>query len=245
MLNSRSVSFNLKATEFNSLGTPNCSVLSPFLFNVYMSKFDRFLELLIVQTNSRLVAKGNNEWSLMVKNPLKIKNFFLDRVEYLRLSKELFKNAKKSNISSGIITKMGCQLLYVRHINDFIIGYYGKKSDTKEPLKRMEMFIRSNLQLNCTSFKLINACSNYVDYLGFRIKCLKKKTFYTKNRSVRAFEKLKNRLFMRKLIENSTYLKTLEWSGSKFYRKVVDQTIRDPQQIFVKLGIDLKSVLAQ
>lgn len=245
MLNSQSVSFNLKATEFNSLGIPNCSVLSPFLFNVYMIKFDRFLELLMVQTNRRLIAKENNELSLMVKSPLKIKNFFLNRVEYLRLSKELFKNAKKSNIRPGIITKMGSQLLYVRHINDFIIGYYGKKSGIKEPLKRIEMFIRSNLQLNCTSFKLINACTNYVDYLGFSIKCSKKRTFYTKKRSVRAFEKLKNRLFTRKLIENSTYLKTLEWSGSKFYRKVVGQTIRDPQQIFVELGIDLKSALAQ
>ena len=52
-------------------------------------------------------------------------------------------------------------------------------------------------------------------------------------------------MFTRKLIENSTYLKTLEWSGSKFYRKVVGQTIRDPQQIFVELGIDLKSALAR
>lgn len=243
MLNSRSVSFNLKATEFNSLGAPDRSVLSPFLFNVYMTKFDRFLELLSVQIKSKSVAKGNNECYLMEKNPLKIKNFFLNRVEYLQLSKKLFKNAKKSKIRSSIITKMGCQLWYVRYIHDFIIGYCGKKSDIKEPLKRIEMFIRSNLQLNCTCFKLINAYSNHVDYLGFSIKCSKKKTPDIKSRSARAFEKLKNRLLMRKLIENSTYLKTLEWSGFKFYRKIVDQTIRDPQQIFVKLGINLKSVL--
>lgn len=210
MLNSRSVSFSLKAIEFNSLGTPNYSVLSPFLFNVYMIKLDRFFELLIEQTNSRAVAKENNEWSLMVKNPLKIKNFFVNRVEYLRLSKELFKNAKKNNIKSDILTKKSCQLLYVRHIHDFVIGYYGKKSDINETLKRLEIFIKSNLQFNCTSFKLINACGNCVDYLGFSIKCSKKKTFYTKSRLVHAFEKLKNRLLMRRLIENSTYLKTLE-----------------------------------
>ena len=243
MLNSRSVSFNIKATEFNSLGAPDCSVLSPFLFNVYMVKFDRFLELLSVQTKSEAIAKKNNECYLMEKNSLKIKNFFLNRVEYLQLSKKLFNNAKKGKVRSSIITKMGCQFLHVRYIHDFVIGYCGKKSYIKEPLKRIEMFIRSNLQLNCTSFKLINACSNHVDYLGFSLKCSKKRIPDTKSRSACAFDKLKNRLFMRKLIENSTYLKTLEWSGFKFYRKIVDQIIRDPQQTFVKLGINLKSVL--
>lgn len=243
MLNSRSISFNLKVTEFNSLGIPNGSVLSPFLFDMYMIKLDRFLELLMEQTNSKSTIKKNNERSLWVKNPLKIKNFFLNRIEYLQLSKKLLKNAKKNKMRSDIVTKMGCKLLYVRHIDDFIIGYSGKKSDVKEPLKRIEMFIKSNLQLNCAGFKLSNACSNYVNYLGFSIKCSKKETVLSKRRSVHAFEKLKNRLRTRKLIENSAYLKILEWSGSKFYRKIIDQTIRDPQQIFIKLGINLKSVL--
>lgn len=157
MLNSRSVGFNLKVAEFNSLGTPNRSVLSPFLFNIYMTKFDRFLESLMVQINRKSIVGKNNECSLMVKNTLKKKAFFLNRIEYLQLSKELFKKAKKSKDRSETITKMGCKLFYVRHIDNFIIGYYGKKSDVKEPLKRIEMFIRSNLQLNCTSFKLINA----------------------------------------------------------------------------------------
>ena len=243
MLNSRSVSFNLKVAEFNSLGTPNGSVLSPFLFNMYMTKLDRFLELLIAQTNSKLIVKKNNEWSLMVKNPLKIKNFFLNRIEYLQLSKKLFKNAKKNKIRPDVITKMGCKLFYIRHIDNFIIGYSGKKSDVKEPLNRIEMFIKSNLQLNCTSFKLSNACNSYVNYLGFSIRCSQKKILSSKHRSVRTFEKLKNRLRTRKLIENSTYLKILEWSGSKFYRKIMDQTIRDPQQILIKLGVNLKSAL--
>lgn len=131
-------------------------------------------------------------------------------MEYLQLSKKLSKNAKKSKTRSGITTKMGCRLMYVRYIDAFLIGYYGKKSDVKEPLKRIEVFIKSNLQLNCTSFKLSNVYSHYVDYLGFNIKCLQKETVPNKHRSVRAFEKLKNRLHMRKLIENSTYLKILE-----------------------------------
>lgn len=245
MLNSRSISFNLKVAEYNSLGTPHGSVLSPFLFNIYMAKFDRFLELLIVQINSKSIATKNNEWLLIVKNPLKIKNFFLNRVEYLQLSKKLFKNAKKNKIRSEIIAKMSCKLFYVRHIDDFIIGYSGKKSDVKKPLKRIEMFIKSNLQFNCTSFKLSNACSNYVNYLGFSIKCSEKEIVPSKHRSARAFEKLKNRLRVRKLIENSAYLKLLEWSGFKFYRKIIDQTIRDPQQIFTKLGINLKSALTR
>lgn len=77
------------------------------------------------------------------------------------------------------------------------------------------------------------------------MKCSKKRIVPSKNRYARVFTKLKNRLLTRKLIENSKYLKTLEWSGFKFYRKIIYQTIRDPQQIFVKSGISLKSALAR
>lgn len=140
---------------------------------------------------------------------------------------------------------MGFKLSYVRYMDDFITGYYGKKSDVKESLKRIETFIKSNLQLNCTRFKLINARSSYVDYLGFRLKCLKKEKASSQNRLTRAFDKLKNRLLTRKLIENSRYLKILEWAGFKFYRKIVEQVIRDPQQIFVKQGVEFTNMLAQ
>ena len=85
MLNSRSVSFNIKATEFNSLGAPDCSVLSPFLFNVYMVKFDRFLELLSVQTKSEAIAKKNNECYLMEKNSLKIKNLIEKNFSFVKV----------------------------------------------------------------------------------------------------------------------------------------------------------------
>lgn len=245
MLNSRSVYFNITAVECNSLGTPKGSVLSPFLFNVYMTKFDRFLESLGVQTSNKSTIANNIEWLQSVKNSVKIKYFFFSRMERLKLWRESFKKFKKNKTRSEIITEMGFKLSYVRYMDDFITGYYGKKSDVKESLKRIETFIKSNLQLNCTRFKLINARSSYVDYLGFRLKCLKKEKASSQNRLTRAFDKLKNRLLTRKLIENSRYLKILEWAGFKFYRKIVEQVIRDPQQIFVKQGVEFTNMLAQ
>jgi hypothetical protein len=234
MLNVQSIDFRIQMSESNSLVTPHGSVLSPFFFNVYMTKFDRFIESLILETANK---------SMMVKNPLHIRFFFLDRVQYLQLGSQLPKETKKNNSKTKQIFKTGFKLLYVRHINHFLFGYYGQKGEIKELSKRIEAFFKLNLHLNCIRFKFINVYSNCVNYLGFKLRYQKKQETLIKNKTIRAFEKLKNRLTMRKWVENSKYLKILEWAGDKFYTKVVEQIIRNPSQMFVKQGINLKNVL--
>jgi hypothetical protein len=175
-----------------------------------MTKLDKFADSLIKKTNKKATIINNPDWLKKVKNPLSAKKKFLNRTKYLELSRKLIKKAKKNKINSKIRTKIGSKLFYIRYADDFLIGYQGTKNNAKEYIKNIKNFIKSNLQLNCTGFKLISAHSDYVNYLGFKLSCPKKEETLTKNRPIREFKKLKNKLTMRKVNENSKYLKTLE-----------------------------------
>lgn len=243
MFNSNNIGFTIKSTEFSSLYSPQSSVFASFLFNVYMIKFNRFLDSLIGNLNNKSTPVGNTKWLQIINNSLQT-SFFFSRIKYFQLSFELVKIVKKSKARFAVFNKDNCKLFYARHIADFILGFYGKQNDIKKLLTRINIFIMLNLQLNCTSFRLINAYSCYVSYLGFRLKCFRKEKASSKHKFIRAFEKLKSRLIARKLNENTAYLKTLEWAGSKFYRKIVEQVVRNPKQVLVRQGINLKNVLA-
>jgi hypothetical protein len=202
MLNVYSVNFKIKITELNPLSTPKNSVLSLFLFDIYMTKLDRFVESVVLEIVNKSKVINSLEWRKLVKNS-RAKKFFFCQVEFFQLVRSLFKQATK-------ITKLSFKLLYVRHSVDFLLGYCGKKSDFHSFLKKIEAFIRSNSDLNDVNFKLISLFNNHVNYLGFKLKYLKKKKVLNKSKFIRVFDKLKNRLVMRKLIENSKYLKVLE-----------------------------------
>lgn len=190
------------------------------------------------------VKTPNPEWYQMITKPLlNMKKKKLDWVEVLRFNKKIHRKARKNKIKPKIITSIGSKLFYVRHAGDFLFGYLGKKNEAKETFLTITNFIKSNLRLNCVGFKLKSAHSDIMKYLGFCLRYPKKSENLSKSRPVQKFEKLKNRLTVRKAIENSRYLKTLEWAGKKFYRNIVEQIIRQPNQTLAKQGINLKNIL--
>ena len=61
--------------------------------------------------------------------------------------------------------------------------------------------------------------------------------------TIKQFEKLKN-IFKTKIkIENDKYLKTIEWAGKKFYRNMVEEVIKKPNQTIAKLNYNFNNKL--
>lgn len=236
MLNVYNVDFKVKPTGFTLLNIPKNSALSLLLFDIYMTKLDRFLESILLEIVNKSKVINSLEWRKLIKDS-RAKKFFFCQVEYFQLTRSLFKKTIH-------IIRPGFKLLYVRHIADLLLGYCGNKSDLYYLLKKIEVFINSNLYLKKISFKLTSLLNNHINYLGFKLK-YSKKIFINKSKLTHIFEKLKNRLVMRKLIENSKYLKVLEWAGRTFYRKAVEQTLQNSNQVWIKQEKDLKNALVR
>ena len=176
-----------KKVFFEKLGISQGSILSPFLFNVYMHEFDIFIENLI-RSNRLLV--GNNSKSDAAKEHTKIFEEFHPSKAHIALkhygSFRAVKEAmilkkkmhyKKYHIASGTNIETR-NIVYVRYANDFLIGVVGPKKFAIETRNKINGFIKSNLHLQIKKDTIINRNNKSVPFLGFLIKLptVRKKT---------------------------------------------------------------------
>ena len=175
MLNVKRVDFRFQSLELFFLNIPQDSILSPLLFNIYMTKLDNFVTKIMKNTEKTTSAQWNNYWyKTKIKFLKKWNKTKTDKQLYLNKSKKFSNVVKKHWIRKKIVKNLTSKLYYVRYADNFLIGFKGKKHEAKEQLKNIKNYIKFNLHLNCTNFKLINAQSDTVKYLGFRLRLAKK-----------------------------------------------------------------------
>ena len=120
------------------------SVLVPFLLNVYMTEFDRFVTEL---------------------SSLKDVSFLKPYLSNSEIMKEYSKNLGRY-YSISIKPR---QIFYTRYGSDFIIGIIGLKSFAIKIKNLVNMFLKSNLHLNIKKDILINRNSKGAKFLNYLI----------------------------------------------------------------------------
>jgi hypothetical protein len=167
MFKHKAISFLIKKKDnINKLGTPENSIILPFLFNIYMSKLDIYLENFI-KLNQKGIWKTNPEWTKItyIKN-----NKFIPIKERHEINKNLKQQALKKGIKRKIKIKQAEKLYYIRYNDEFILGYNGNKKNFKQILINIQNFIKSSLQLNTLGFNIKSAFSDKTPFLGFQLK---------------------------------------------------------------------------
>lgn len=171
---------NLEATTHDNLGISHGSVLSPFLFNIYMNELDRHIEKLQSEIKT---TESNHKVNKGVKNKYEAfaRKFCTKRGLASTLAEmgspemvlSLYKKERtafyKEHGTSDGENLFLRRLVYVRYADDFLIGITGPRSFARKISVGIENFIKSNLQLPVHDFIFTSRDGGAVKFIGFNI----------------------------------------------------------------------------
>ena len=180
-LKTRIISIN--SSFISKIGTPQGSVVSPILCNIYLHELDIFINESekLEKFRSAKAAIANPKFKALLsvskeedekannikrsKGKLKYWKF----LHKLRVSK--LKLAEKNNVNRVIFKGKNRRIAYVRYADDFIIFVWGTKNDCLEIKKLVKNFLKGNLDLDLSEEKshITYLKKSKANFLGFQI----------------------------------------------------------------------------
>lgn len=235
MLKAKIINVKHIGSESTLLGTPQRNVLSPFLFNIYLTPLDYFISELQNKHNKTGSFFLNPEFRKLTRaDQKKFKDLsFRERIKRSKLERD---RAKAAGIERTIIISKPIKINYVRYADDMLFGFNMHKSLAKKIIETIRTFIKSDLHLDChidsQKSKLSHGISELTNFLGFRIGLYPAK-YSSKSKHLTRFYKLKANIQRKKVMESEKYFKMQENILSKLHRDVI-KSIANTGQSFVK-----------
>jgi group II intron reverse transcriptase/maturase len=207
------IEMNSGKKTFGDLGVPQGGPLSPILSNIYLHKFDEYMEKRIYQEEAKEEAKklpvsidhpeykiyhtqiSNKRQSMQrtkSNNPVREKARE-KAITLLAEIKELEK--KRAKHPSKITNPLASQIWYVRYADDFIIGVRGKETQAKEIWTNAKAYLEDTLKLEVSKEKTLitNVKTSRANFLGAQIRILTTRTHDAKQ-TMRIYKGVKRKV---------------------------------------------------
>ena len=150
-------------------GTPQGSIASPILANVYLNRLDRFVEKTLLPTFNRGAQRRTNPAYKTLLNAARKAGDRGDhaRAKHLRHQAQAMPSRDPNDPDFR-------RLKYVRYADDTLFGFSGPRSEAEEIKRRISMFLRDELRLELSAEKTLitHARTRAARLLGFEVVAL-------------------------------------------------------------------------
>jgi len=160
-------------------GSPQGGIASPVLSNVYLDRFDQWIELrLLPEYNLGRRRRPSPDYKAVEYAIARAKRHG-DRAELRRLSLR-----RRQLPSQDPADPDYRRLRYVRYADDWLLGFAGPRREAEEIKEKVAAFLRDELRLELSPSKTLitHAASQAARFLGYEIKAQHSDTKITRNR---------------------------------------------------------------
>jgi len=212
----------------SSLGTPQGSIISPLLANLYLNELDQFVEReLLPVWNKGDVRKhvaGYQKRKFLSAKQISL----LDQTEIVGAQDAIQALLHNQWVNDGLGARDQhdpnfSRLHYIRYADDFLLGFTGSRENAELIFNSVKQFVQTSLLLkvNDEKSKIYHSSDRNIKFLGYFLRYLPPKRTLDGNKAEEGFKQTKmiaiNSAQLRIPVEN--VLKRLKDKGYASIRK--------------------------